>query len=313
MDPQEIKLAVFLLLLGSLAVTGLFTMLLLEKYPFLAILLVILLIFLFIVWKTDFLIKLEEWERAVVLRFGRFVGVRGPGWILIIPFIEDYKVVDMRHQVVDVPPQEVITKDNIKLKIDAVIYMRVKDPKAAVLNVEDYKEAAIKFVQAALRDVIGEETFEDVLSKIEDINAKLHENLANMAKHWGLEIYSVQIQNVVPPETLLKAMHERRAAEHLKEAARQRALAEKIQIEAVSEASKQMDERTILYYYIKALEKIAEGRATKLIFPLEFSGIVAMVAQQLQGVVPKEKVEKDLSTKYKDLVEAFIKRLKEEK
>ncbi len=262
-------------------------------------------LFLAVIWWTDILVKLNEYERAVVFRFGRFVGVRGPGWILVLPFIESYTVVDLRTQTVDVPPQSVITRDNVVVTIDAVIYLRVKDPAKAVLEVDDYKYASRMFVQAMIRDKVGDMTLEELIARIEDLNASLKEELSKMAERWGVEIISVQIENVEVPERIKRAMHDMTAAQKEKEARRARAEAMAIELTAIKEATKDMNERVLLYFYLDTIKKLAEGRSTKIIYPLELSKLAEAISVRLGGVVPPSKIEGDLK-KYEDIIKKVL-------
>jgi len=297
---------VFVLILGIvLAILSLLAYAVITRSIVLGIIAIIIGGLLFLAWTTDMLLRLKEYERAVVFRFGRFVGVRGPGWIFILPYIEDYRIVDLRIQTIDVPKQEVVTKDNIVLMIDAVIYLRVVDPAKAVLNVDDYKKASQLFVQAMIRDLIGSMTLEEVIGNIEKLNEKLKEELAKIAKEWGVEVVSVQIKDIDIPPGIKEAMHEMMIAEKEKQARTQRAQAMKIELEAIKDATKDMNERVLLYFYLEALKKLAEGRATKIIYPLDLSTLARAISQQIGGVVPAEKIESDLK-KYEDVLKKVL-------
>ncbi len=271
--------------------------------------LLVLLVYLSL--KYPVLLQLKEYERAVVFRFGKFVGVRGPGWVIILPGIESYVRVDLRTQTLDVKPQTVITKDNIEVVIDAVIYLRVIDPAKAVLNVEDYKSAAILFVESTIREVAGRMTASEIISNVDKINDQLRKELQQIAREWGVEVVSVELKNVQLPEGLIKAMHRYREAEQQKLAAQQQAEAERIKIEAVKAAATGLDDRVLAYYYIRALEKIAEGKSTKFILPLEISTLAQSISAALGGAVSPKKVEQDLEGKYAYLLDAFKKMLEE--
>ena len=300
-----------LVFLGVLAVffalVWMLTTAIVYRDPLLGALAVAAALLLYTAWKTDAFVELLEYQRAVVFRFGRYVGVKGPGWIFIIPFVETYKVVDTRVQTVDVPKQEVVTKDNVVLNIDAVIYLQVVDPAKAVLKVDDYKQASRLFVQAMIRDLVGSMTLDEVIGGIEELNEKIKTALAKMADTWGVKVVSVQLTDIDIPPNLRKAMHEMMIAEKEKRARAEKAEALKIELEAIKEAVKDMNEQVLLYFYIEALKKLAEGRSTKIIYPLEFSGLAEAIAEKL-GSVSAEKVRKDLE-KYKDVI---IKVLEEE-
>ncbi len=306
------KVVIFTLLL--LAIVGILFLLvygIIAHNGFIIASVLSLLAALYIMTKTDTLLRLKEYERAVVFRFGRFVGVRGPGWVVVVPFIETYVKVDLRVQTFDVPPQKVITRDNIEITVDAVIALKIIDPKKAVLNVKDFKEAALLFVKSELREVIGNMTLQEVIANVDKINARLKEGLQSIAKDWGIEVVDVGVKEIRLPPDLLEAMHKRREAEQMKEAMRQKAEAEKIKIEAVKEAAEGLSDKAIAYYYIKALEQIAAGKATKIVLPLEVSQLAAMIAKHIGGGVSQQQIEQDLLSKYKHLVDAYLKGLEQ--
>ncbi len=294
-----------LILLVIFSILGLLAYAIIQRNIILAVAALFLGGFLFLAWTTDMLLRLKEYERAVVFRLGRFVGVRGPGWIFIIPYLEEYRIVDLRVQTVDVPKQEVVTKDNIVLYVDAVIYLQVVDPKAAVLNVDDYKRASQLFVQAKIRDLIGNMTLDEVIGNVKELNEMIHRDLAKLAKAWGVEVVSVQIQDLDIPEGIRRAMHDMMIAEKEKMATIHRAEARKIELEAIKEATQDMNERVLLYFYLEALKKLAEGRATKIIYPLELSSLAQAISKQIGGVVPAEKIEEDLK-KYEDVLKKVL-------
>lgn len=293
---------ILLLLLGSL---GLLAYALSLRNFILAMITLLILAALYIAWKTDVIIELKEYERAVIFRFGKYVGTRGPGWIVLLPFIEEYKVVDLRVQTLDVPKQEVVTGDNVVLVIDAVIYLRVVDPAKAVLRVDDYKQASVLFVQSMIRDLVGGMTLEEVINNIEELNKKIQAELTKMAQDWGVKVVSVQIKTVEIPERVKHAMHDMMVAEKEKIAMTHKAEATKIELEAIKEATKDMNERVLLYFYLEALKKLAEGRATKIIYPLDFSTLAQAISRQIGGVVPPDKVEADLK-KYGDIIKKVL-------
>lgn len=312
MDQQAKKAAVFgvILFLALLAVIGIAYSISTQNYVYLIIGLIILLL-LIASTKFDVLLQLQEYERAVVFSFGHFVGVRGPGWTIIIPFIENYVKVDLRTETLDVAPQKVITKDNIEVQIDAVVYLKVSDPAKAVLNVQDYKSAAILYVESAIREIAGRMTAEEIISNVDKINSQLRTDLQRMAEDWGVKIVSVELKRVSLPEELMEAMHQRREAEQRKYAAVQEAEAERVKIEAVKQAAGELNEKALAYYYLKALEQIASGKATKIVLPLEVSTLAQSISSALGGAVSPKKVEEDLEGKYAYLLDEFKKMLKE--
>ena len=228
-----------------------------------------------------FIYELKEYERGVVFRYGRFKNVVGPGWVLIIPFIETCTVVDLRVKTIDVPPQEVVTKDNIKLIVDAIIYLKVVDPANAILKVKDYESSVREYICANLRDVIGKMQMSDVISNISEMNKKLHEGITKICRPWGIEVTSVEIQKIELPEEVISAMHKKKAAEQEKFAMIERATGKKIEIDAIQEAASKLTAPTLQYYYLQSLQKIAEGKSTKFIFPLELSKLASSLSNKL--------------------------------
>ncbi len=269
------------------------------------LLLVGILVILFFIQSSvpPFIIELEQYERAVILRYGKFLRVAGPGWVMLVPFIDDARIVDMRVMVVDkeFTPQEVLTKDNILLKVDAIMYMRVTDPKAAVINVKDPIEAATTYVQAHLRDIVGKMELEAVISDIHIINELLRSGLAKVAHDWGVEVTKVEIQSIELPEKVVSAMHDRKAAEQQKFATEELAQAQAIKIDAIRKAAGQLEDPALQYLYLEALKKVAEGRSSKIIFPLELTHL----ADRLSSGMPrgqKHEVKGDLREKYDELL-----------
>ncbi len=160
----------------------------------------------------------REWERLIVLRLGKYVGIRGPGLILLVPFVDRGLIVDTRLHTVDVPKQEVITRDNVTIKVDAVVYYRVIDPERAVLRVRDYNYAIALLAQTTLRDVIGQMELDDVLSKREEINRKIQNIIDSITESWGIKVSMVTIKAVELPEGMVRAMAYQAEAERIRRA-----------------------------------------------------------------------------------------------
>lgn len=262
-----------------------------------------ILIILFFVQSSvpPLIIELEQYQRAVVLRYGKFLKVAGPGWVTLIPFIDDARVVDLRVNVYDIRPQQIVTKDNIKLRIDAIVYMKIVDPEAAVINIADPVEAATTYVQAHLRDILGKMELEAVISDIHVINELLKSGLAKVSHDWGVDVVKVEIQSVELPESVMTAMHDRKAAEQKKYAAEELAKAQAIKIDAIRRAAGQLDDPALQYLYLEALKKVAEGKSSKIIFPLELTHLADRVSR---GMTRKQKddFEDDMRDKYDELI-----------
>jgi regulator of protease activity HflC (stomatin/prohibitin superfamily) len=230
--------------------------------------------FVFIIFGLSILFSavkiLNEWERGVVLRLGRNVGVRGPGLIILIPFLEKLVRIDTRTVTMDVPSQDVITQDNISLKVNAVIYFRVVDPEGAVTRVVDYYFATSQLAQTTLRSVLGQYTMDELLAQRDKINHSLQEILDKATVAWGIKISTVEVKNIDLPKEMQSAMarqaeaeRERRAKVIGAEGEFQRAqkLREAADVLALSPGAMQLA-------YLQALNEIS-GEGTKtIVFPL---------------------------------------------
>ncbi|MBN3037237.1 MAG: hypothetical protein JW834_02215 [Candidatus Diapherotrites archaeon] len=289
-----IMIAAVLLLLGSMFALG-FINEMVMLFGVLAI--------LAFIYKSSpqLVIELEEYERAVILRYGAFHKVAGPGWVFVLPMVDDPRVVDLRVQTADVEPQEVLTKDNVTLKIDAIIYYKVANPKAAVLNVEDPTDAVLSFVRAHLRDVVGKMELESVISQINIINDLLRKSLEKITEDWGIEVVKVEIQSIELPPDVLKSMHRRKEAEQWRMAQEERARGQAIRIDAIRQSAGKLTDPALQYLYLQALEKVAEGRSSKIIFPIELTHLAERLSSRM-GPKVAEKVSEDLREKYDEFV-----------
>ncbi|MEM0372425.1 MAG: SPFH domain-containing protein [archaeon] len=285
-------------------------------YSFATIVFIIAILALVYISAPNYFVRLNEYERAVIFHRGKFERVAGPGWTFLIPFIESHVLVDLRTKSVDIPAQEVVTKDNVKLKIDAILFLKVQDPKKAVLNVENYQKSAVLDVQAALRSVVGQMEASDVISSISKINAMLKESTKKVTEDWGVEIENVEIQSVTLPEGLQKAMHALKEAQQKKLAAKETAEGMKIKLDAVQEAASKFSQPTLQYMYLQSLQKIAEGKSSKIIFPMELSRLAASVSEKFG--TDYAKAQQEIAEKYKEKAAAgekkksIIDELKEE-
>lgn len=265
----------------------------------------------------------RPWQKALVERLGRYQRTADSGLLLIVPFMEKITKVDMREQVVDVPPQGVITKDNVVVEVDAVVYFEVTDPVKVTYNVASFYIAATKLAQTNLRNLIGDLALDESLTSREIINTKLREILDDATDKWGTKVTRVELQRIEPPADVTEAMHrqmkaerDRRAmileAEGHKQSAILKAEGEAEAIRRVAEAEKfqkltvaQGEGEAILTVYnaihdgrptndliaikyLQALEKIADGKATKVFLPLETSGVLGSIAGI--GELLKEKI-----------------------
>src|SRR5687768_12822733 len=148
----------------------------------------------------------QEYERGVVFRLGRLVGARGPGLILLIPYVEQMRIVDLRIVTLDVPAQEAITRDNVTVKVNAVVYFQVVDPEAAVVKVVDYQRTTSLIGQTTLRSILGQSDLDHVLTERTTINQELRSVIGEQAHAWGVRVTSVEVRDLELPQTMQRAM-----------------------------------------------------------------------------------------------------------
>ena len=161
---------------------------------------------------------LNEYERGVVFRLGSYAGVRGPGLIILIPGIEKMVKVDLRVVTMDVPSQDIITKDNVTLKVNGVVYFRVNNPQKSIIHVENFYHATAQIAQTTLRSVIGQYEMDEVLSQREEINSKLQVILDELTEPWGVKVTNVELKAIDLPESMQRAMAKQAEAEREKRA-----------------------------------------------------------------------------------------------
>ncbi len=227
----------------------------------------------------------QEYERGVIFRLGRFVGAKGPGLFFLIPFIDRMMKVDLRTITLDVPSQEAISRDNVTLKVNAVVYFRVIDPGAAVIQVEDYRRATWQIAQTTLRNVIGQSELDELLSHREKINDELQRIIDEQTEPWGIKVSIVEVKDVELPQTMQRAMAKQAEAEREKRA-------KIIHAEGELGAAKQLDEAaqvigrepaSLQLRYLQTLTEIAVEKNSTIIFPLPIDIISAITNAMGQG------------------------------
>ncbi|MFA4844691.1 MAG: SPFH domain-containing protein [Candidatus Margulisiibacteriota bacterium] len=181
-----------------------------------------------------------QWEKGLVFRLGKFNGLRGPGLFLIIPVIDTVAMVDTRIQTLDIPKQQVITKDNVPVSINAVLYVKVVEPADAIIKVQDYTYAVTNYAQATLRDVIGGMTLDELLAERQKIGEEIEKIVLAESKNWGLEITNIKMQDIDMPEDLKKMMSRQASAEREKRANITKAEGDKLAAVNLAEAAKTM-------------------------------------------------------------------------
>ncbi len=213
---------------------------------------------------------LKEYERGVLFRLGRLSGVKGPGLIFIIPFIDRLAVVDLRVVTLDVPTQEAITRDNVTVKVNAVVYFRVLDPAAATVNVEDYKRATWNIAQTTLRNVLGQSDLDEVLAHRERINQKLQQIIDEATEPWGIKVGIVEVKDVELPESMKRSMARQAEAEREKRAKIIHASGEFEAAQQLREAANTIAKEPVAIQlrYLQTLTEIAAEKNSTLVFPI---------------------------------------------
>jgi len=213
---------------------------------------------------------MREYERAVIFTLGRYTHTSGPGLIILIPFIQSMARIDIRVRTTDVPSQDVISKDNVSVKVSAVVYYRVVNPSDAIIKVEDFLQATLEIAQTTLRSVLGQHELDDMLSKRDQLNANLQELLDATTEGWGIKVTQVAIKHVDIDPSMIRAIARQAEAERERRA-------KIINAEGELQAAQQLDEAaTILarrpesmqLRYLSALTDIAGDRTNTILMPL---------------------------------------------
>lgn len=213
---------------------------------------------------------LAEYERGVIFRLGRFHAVKGPGLILLIPFIDRMVKVSLRVVTLDVPPQDVITRDNISVKVNAVAYFKVFDPKKAIIEVENFLYATSQISQTTLRSVLGEYELDDLLTKREMINQRLQKIIDQQTDPWGIKVTMVEIKHVDIPEEMKRAIARQAEAERERRAKIIHADGELQAANKLKEAAEILSQTpaALQLRYLGTLTEIAAEKNSTIIFPL---------------------------------------------
>ena len=212
----------------------------------------------------------REYERGVVFRLGRLVGPRGPGLILLVPFIERMQRIDLRTVTLDIPAQEVITRDNVTVRVNAVAYFRVVDPNAAIVNVTDYNRATSQIAQTTLRSVLGQFNLDDLLSERETINERLQQIIDEQTEPWGVKVSIVEVKDIELPQSMQRAMAQQAEAEREKRAKIIRAEGEVQASQQLSNAARVISENPIALQlrYLQTVSEIGTENSTSIVFPI---------------------------------------------
>ena len=213
---------------------------------------------------------LREYERAVVFMLGKFYSVKGPGLIILIPIVQQMVRVDLRTIVLDIPTQDLITRDNVSVKVNAVLYFRVVESKPAIINVQDYMEATGQLAQTTLRSVLGQHELDELLAERDKLNEDIQVILDRQTDQWGIKVANVEIKHVDIDESMVRAIAKQAEAERERRAKIIHAAGEQQAAEKLVEAAQILSAQpeAMQLRYLQTLTEIAGEKSSTLVFPL---------------------------------------------
>lgn len=214
---------------------------------------------------------LREYERGVIFMLGRFYKVKGPGLVIVIPLIQQMERVDLRTVVMDVPTQDVISRDNVSIKVNAVVYFRVIDPEKAIIQVENFYDATSQLAQTTLRSVLGQHELDEMLAERERLNIDIQTSLDEQTDAWGIKVANVEIKHVDLDERMVKAIAKQAEAERTRRAKVIHAEGELQAAEKLMQAAKVLAEQpgAIQLRYMQTLTDIAGDKSSTIVFPMD--------------------------------------------
>ncbi len=222
---------------------------------------------------------LNEYERGVILTLGRFSGVRGPGLVIVLPVLQQIRKVDLRVVVFNVPKQDVITRDNVSVKVNAVVYFRVVDPDKAILQVENFFEATSQVAQTTLRSVLGQHDMDDLLAQREKLNADVQTILDQSTENWGIKVSNVEIKDVDLDESMIRAMAKQAEAERTRRAKIIHAEGESQAAQTLVQAAESLARApsAMQLRYLQTLADISHEKTQIIVFPLPLDLIAPLL------------------------------------
>jgi regulator of protease activity HflC (stomatin/prohibitin superfamily) len=245
----------------------------------------ILLLIVLMVWGVRIL---REYQRAVVFQLGRFWGVKGPGLFVLIPVVQQMVRVDLRTVVFDVPPQDVITRDNVSVKVNAVVYFRVVDPKQAIIQVVDFFAATSQLAQTTLRAVLGKHELDVLLAEREKLNLDIQQTLDTQTDAWGIKVSNVEIKHVDLNESMVRAIARQAEAERERRAKVIHAEGELQASEKLLQAAQMLSKQSeaMQLRYLQTLSNIAGDKATTIVFPFPMDFLGPMLEAAKKKISP---------------------------
>ncbi|RDI99873.1 slipin family protein [Dyella solisilvae] len=229
---------------------------------------------------------LPEYQRGVVLTLGRFTGIKGPGLVILIPIVQRMTRVDLRVTVMDVPPQDVISRDNVSVRVNAVVYFRVMEPDKAILQVADFFQATSQLAQTRLRSVLGQHELDDILSQRDSINHSLQQILDDATDPWGIKVSNVEIKDVDLNETMVRAIARQAEAERERRAKVIHAEGELQAAEKLRDAASLLaqEPQALQLRYLQTMADISNsGKASTIVFPLPLDLVKPLLDKLSQG------------------------------
>ena len=236
---------------------------------------------------------LKEYERGVIFQLGRFYKVKGPGLILVIPVLQTMTKVGLRVVVMDVPTQDVISRDNVSAKVNAVVYFRVVDPEKAIIQVENFLEATSQLAQTTLRSVLGQHELDEMLSQRDRLNSDVQQILDQNTDAWGIKVSNVEIKHVDLDESMIRAIAKQAEAERTRRAKIIHAEGEEQAAAALVKAAQKLavDPKALQLRYLQTLTEIAGDKSSTIVFPLPMDVISPMISKP--GITPTPDPDSD--------------------
>jgi regulator of protease activity HflC (stomatin/prohibitin superfamily) len=225
---------------------------------------------------------LNEYERGVIFTLGRYTGTKGPGLILVVPFIQRMVKVDLRVIVLDVPTQDVISRDNVSVKVNAVVYFRIVDPARAIIQIASPFEATSQLAQTTLRSVLGQHQLDEMLSEREKLNLDIQRILDQATDAWGIKVSNVEIKHVDLDQTMVRAIARQAEAERTRRAKIIHAEGEKQAAATLVEAARALsvDPRALQLRYLQTLADISSEKTSTIVFPLPLDLITPLLGER---------------------------------
>jgi regulator of protease activity HflC (stomatin/prohibitin superfamily) len=246
----------------------------------LAVLIYPVVLVLIIVFASTAIRVMREYQRAVVFTFGRFTGVKGPGLILLVPYVQQMVRIDLRTVVLDVPSQDVISRDNVSVKVNAVLYFRVVDADKSVIQIENFLQATSQLAQTTLRSVLGKHTLDEILAERDKLNHDIQEILDLQTESWGVKVTNVEIKQVDLDPSMIRAIARQAEAERLRRAKVINAEGEQQAAQKLVEAAQILaaNPGAMQLRYLGALSEIASERSSTIVFPFPLDVAQALTA-----------------------------------